>query len=126
MSDGLVNSIKIVERARVTGEVVIFPESNQLLIDIDSELDHAMYIRLSSILSEWCTIEREEIKPSSSAGHYHITLTLNKELDPVTRIALQACLGSDKKRELLSFIRFQRGDERPTIFIAPPMKLLKA
>lgn len=126
MSDGLVNSAKIVERAKVTGEIVIFPEPNQLLLDIDSDDDYQAYIRLSSILTEWCTITDEKIEASKTDGHRHITLTLNQELDSMTRIALQACLASDRKRELLSLIRFKKGDERPTIFIAAPIKLLTA
>lgn len=57
-------------------------------------------------------------KPSRSGapGKRHITLALNRKLTSVERILFQALLGSDRKRELLSYIRVLNSDPEPTLF----------
>jgi hypothetical protein len=121
---GLLNSDKIVERSQITGERVIFPAANELQLDIDSEADLAVYWDLRMIFTEahlWQEVSRV---PSKTKGHYHVTLSLSESITPIERLLLQACLGSDRKRELLGYLNLKRGDSRPTLFIEPPVKQL--
>jgi hypothetical protein len=39
-----------------------------------------------------------------------------RDLTPIERVTLQTILGSDPKREFLSFNRIENGDEHPTLF----------
>lgn len=61
-----------------------------------------------------------EAKSKSGGEHRHITLTLSNNISDVERILLQAILGSDPKRELLSYIRILRNIPQPTAFFELP------
>jgi hypothetical protein len=52
----------------------------------------------------------------SKGGHWHAKIVCDKPLSDITRIALQAVLGSDRKRELLSLCRYFAGSRYPTLF----------
>lgn len=41
---GILNSERVLERAKETGEVVSFPKANELQIDIDSDGDYTTYV----------------------------------------------------------------------------------
>jgi len=122
---GILNSERVLERAKETGEIVTFPKSNELQIDIDSDADYTVFIEMRNLLGElyqWKLISDE---PSKTEGHRHVVLRIDREMDALTRLLLQACLGSDRKRELLGYINLQRGDERPTLFIQPAPALVE-
>lgn len=53
---------------------------------------------------------------SKSRGHVHVYIYLRKALPLGTRIALQALLGSDLKRELYNWIRGCTGAKFPIVF----------
>jgi hypothetical protein len=123
---GLLNSDKVVERSKTTGERVIFPADDELQLDIDSEADLAVYRDLRTILTEAHFWSELSCVPSKTAGHYHVTMKLSHPVTAMERLLLQACLGSDRKRELLGYLNLTRGDQRPTLFIEPPIKQLTA
>ena len=54
--------------------------------------------------------------PSGRPGRHHVVVTMPRPVSPMERIALQAILGSDPIREMLSWFRIERGIEEPTIF----------
>lgn len=107
-------------RVQQGGLRVVLPEANQLQIDIDSE-EHLLSFMsaLGVILRNWDTegIDVEAHPSKSGLPRLHITLTLPFEVSPWQRIALQAALGSDPTRELLSATRLMRGDSHPTLFV---------
>lgn len=113
-------SDKAFEKAAANGWVVVKPKPNEVQIDIDRLEDLAVYTNNLSILKESAPdlVKKEEthVSPSGEPGHFHITLTLAQKITPVERIAIQAALGSDRKRELLSYLRTRRGDPVPTLF----------
>ena len=117
---GILNSDKVVEREQGLGlNDVVFPGPKELQIDIDSEADYAIFRDHMIVLTEWCMVRVVKDQPSKTSGHRHVTLEIGEEVTPLQRLLLQACLGSDRKRELLGFLNLQRGDSRPTLFIIP-------
>lgn len=55
--------------------------------------------------------------PSKTPGHEHVYIHAPHDLDPIMRIALQAILSSDRKREALSLLRvINKSDRPPTCF----------
>ena len=111
------------ELAEKKGLVVVYPKMDELFLDIDSSeafgrFEEHLYI-LDREMPGFLLEVRSE--PSASGGeHRHITLTLNRYVAAEERILLQAILGSDPKRELLSYIFFSRGREKPTCFFEKP------
>lgn len=97
---------------------IVFPTNNELFIDIDSEEDFDFYQSVKPMLNIQFTVVSEVIKPSQSGGVWkkHITLTLEEEVTETERLLLQACLGSDRKRELLGYFRVRINEPHPTLF----------
>lgn len=104
------------------GFEVVFPESNELLIDIDTEEQYRMfklhYERLRDE-QDFKTMSYTEHFSKSGPPRRHIHLKMPWSMSPIERIAWQAVLGSDVIRELLSMIRLYRGDGHPTLFAEP-------
>lgn len=100
------------------GMQVRLPKSNELFIDIDSEEDHThLWAMICVLSSNGIHLKVTENRPSRTQGHRHIVAELDHELTPLERILLQAVLGSDRKRELLSWIRIHAATGfEPTVF----------
>lgn len=110
------------------GKRVDYPEGNELFIDIDSTEDFYHYRAMVKVLAGMgIELYDERVTESSTKGHYHIRVRafdgpcvsgeMTESLDPMVRIALQAALGSDRKRELLAVLRILMGLKRPpTVF----------
>lgn len=98
--------------------------ANELQIDIDSNAAlnlfrahwHIFNSRMAAYRKPITSLTTIEPSPSGKRGHWHITITFQRALDPTTRIALQAVLGSDRMRELLSLCRLLNGSPIPTLF----------
>lgn len=97
---------------------IVFPEQNQLQIDIDDEVAFIHYLAMKDDLKRFYTLTNEEIHPSQfGLPKRHITLTLAEVVSPIERSLLQACLGSDRRREFFSLFRMANGDPHPTLFV---------
>lgn len=112
-----------IAQAEALGCNVVMPEPNQLFIDIDSNEDYRVFIEhhamLTSIGGEGGKIVSTKAS-KSGLPRCHIVLEFDRELSNVERVLLQAVLGSDRKRELLSWIRIRSGaTEHPTLFFEP-------
>ncbi len=94
---------ELVLKAAKTDRKVVLPEPNQLFIDIDSDEDLEFYECQMLILDRFVE-STETITASASPGHYHVVVTLSRDPSPWERVAMQAALGSDRKRELLAII----------------------
>jgi hypothetical protein len=107
------------------GMSIVYPAPNGLQIDIDSESHMAVFLRsMECFKRNWDGDIKFKTKPSSSGlPRQHITVTLPFVVESWQRIALQAALGSDPLRELLSSIRMMRGDISPTLFVEQPADL---
>jgi hypothetical protein len=112
------NSQRAIDEAKKLGMDVVFPESNQLQLDIDNDADYAYMQSVWDVLdAHWGIVDVEEHPSKSGLPKRHVTITLNKELAPVERVLLQACFGSDRKRELLSYLQVLNGDAHPILFL---------
>jgi hypothetical protein len=107
--------------AKAKGFQVVTPEDDELQLDIDGPEALAVYhknklkfeMHIGKILNE-------TIVPSRSGDPDKVHITLKAEAirchDVCERIAMQAFLGSDPTRELLSYIRWVNDDPNPTLF----------
>lgn len=113
------DSLEALERAKKEDLLVIFPKPNELLIDIDDAEGLKAFERCHNILEEHFGIIGVEMKPSMSGkvDHLHITVTLETEVNDIERIVLQACLGSDRMREILGLVMALSNDPHPTLFL---------
>lgn len=106
--------------AAATRECVIrIPANNELFVDIDNEDDYEVFQEHLDTLDEVVGIlEVEEHFSKSGPPHRHIVVRLSRDVrDDTERCLLQACLGSDRLHELLSWKAIQLGDMiSPTLF----------
>ena len=89
------------------GFKVIKTKPNLLLLDLDdgdaiNEWKHKLH-NVSKLLD--LTIESVGNWDSLSGTNQHVVIKVNKELTPMTRVALQIALGSDLRREMHSIRR---------------------
>lgn len=99
------------------GRILVEPAEDELFIDIDSEEDHdRCYAMLAMFATNGFGAKVIRDTPSRDEGHRHIVVRLDWKVDRISRIAFQACLGSDRKRELLSIFRVLLGQDVATVF----------
>lgn len=113
-------SADAIEAAEDRGLSTIFPAEDELLLDFDNSLDYDYFQETGrDILSQFWGIKKVEEKPSASnrPGHIHVRVTLENIITPMERFALQAALGSDRKRELLGIALLKNEDPHPTFLI---------
>lgn len=93
---------------------VVTPGMDELQIDIDSEDSLRIYEQGMTVLGKY-GVDFQEIKrvPSKDPGHWHIYLQAPFAVSTIERIAVQAILGSDLKRELYSYLRTVKDSPQP-------------
>jgi hypothetical protein len=108
------------QKAAARGLEVKTPRPNELFIDIDNARDFARFKTLIEMFSRVEDVMTWADTPSASGGqHRHVVVSLGREVTAFERIAFQAMLGSDLKREVLSYERAKTGSSHPTIFFEP-------
>lgn len=122
MSDG---NDRAEDKAAELGLVVVTPGPRQLFVDIDSDADNAyLEKQIARLISNGVTIVATGDTPSKSGlPKRHVTLEVDHDLTDIERIALQACLGSDRVREILSLCRVYKGISPATVFFERPETL---
>lgn len=98
--------------AQAQGLVPFLPEADELMLDLD-EADGApaARARVGEVLENNGIGVLASLTTTSKSGKYHLYLRLDRPVTPHERIALQACLGSDPVREVLSLLRLMQGGE---------------
>lgn len=91
------------------GLVIVEPRENVLQLDIDTGAQRDQYEIQRLVLQSIIPI-LETVATTSKGGKTHLYLCLRDSLSAEARIALQASLGSDPKREILTLrnLRDQR------------------
>jgi hypothetical protein len=120
MSYYVPESASTIEEATQDGLSVVYPERDELLLDFDNSLDYDFFMGTGQgILAQFWGVRKIETAPSASGkpGHLHCRVTLEKSVGPMERFALQAALGSDRKRELLGIAMLNNEDPNPTFLI---------
>lgn len=108
------------KKAEERGCQIKFPKLNELFIDIDNARDFARFKTCMEMFQRTERVASWVDTPSASGGqHRHIVVTLARDVSQFERIAFQAMLGSDLKREILSFESLRKGHSHPTVFFEP-------
>lgn len=100
--------------AKEQGLDVRYPMANELFVDIDDE--HSQKVFDENYLLIEGTTGLSATPSRRKENGRHIIVTLNRNVTPIERIALQAALGSDPRREAHSLRRYFAGDPLPTLF----------
>lgn len=110
------------------GFEILKGDSNTLLFDLDSEEALKIFQERIAIL------EKKAFNPiitisKSKSGNYHAVVKLgvdsNLLVEPL-RIAIQACLGSDWKREFLGVLRYFNNQKEVSMLFRPqPLEIIK-
>ena len=126
--NGMPNSQRAINVALSEGLTVRLPEANELLIDIDNEHSFMLYQKQMDILEKYVGTNGSKVTESRHGlPGRHIVVTLEHDITETERLLLQACLGSDRVRELLGYVQMKNGDAHPTLFLeANLQKLLDA
>ncbi len=114
---GLESKYAELEAEKYGGQVV-YPTQYELQLDLDSEEAVEGFRSRLRWLEKIIPVKQFGIGPSRSPGKFHAVVELEKPVSSdMERILLQACLGSDPIRELLSYRRVLERDPHPTLFI---------
>ena len=118
---GIPNSQRAINQAQIEGLEAIYPQHNELQIDIDNEHSYMLLKNQLHIVNKFIGFYNYKETPSKSGKPWkkHITLTFGYGVTftNLERVGLQAMLGSDRVRELLSYVQAQSGDPHPTLFL---------
>ena len=108
--------------AAAQGCKVVYPESNQIQLDIDNEKSYEDFLRrVESVERRLAWVMNIQIRPSKSGlPHRHITITVgNKEISDWERVGLQLMFGSDPVRESVNAMRCAAGVANPSCLFVP-------
>jgi hypothetical protein len=117
---GIPNSQRAINQAQIEGLEVVYPKGNELQIDIDNEHSYKLLQNQLLIVNKFVGSYFYKETPSKSGDpdKKHITLAFDdRGFSDLERIGLQAMLGSDRVRELLSLVQAESGDPHPTLFL---------
>ena len=100
------------------GYHIVEPKEDELFIDIDNDIQYINFLEMIELFERHIQNKIQyEIKNSKTKDHKHIYVKWSMEIESVQeRIMLQAILGSDNKKEALSFLRLINGIEKPILF----------
>ena len=112
------NSARAIREAAEDDLDIVYPEDNQLQIDIDSDHALSIFFEMKQLLEKYYGVKDCKMAYSrSGAPKRHITVTLDRAMSNYERIALQVACGSDRVREMLGLIQEKMGDPHPTLFL---------
>ena len=91
---------------------VVVAENNTLLLDYDSKQvpEQFSLLKLLPLVKEFEHYE-------SRSGNRHVVVYLSEPLGELSRIAWQAILGSDPKREALHMASLHKGNLNPIVLV---------
>jgi len=105
-----------VDKMTELGYKIYYPENNELLIDIDTKEQYEQFkAKFSRLVKEFEDTTYSIIVSKSGYPHQHIIVKMGFDLNNSERIALQAILGSDPIREMLSLFRHFNVDPFPSL-----------
>lgn len=120
----LQNEMEHIRNAKDAGYEIVKNNSQQLTFDLDGE--EALEIFKSRV----GVLERKGLSPfvvisKSKSGNYHAVVGLGggQNISEALAIAIQACLGSDWKREMLGVLRQLNGQENQVSLLFRPKDL---
>lgn len=111
-----------VARATAEGFEIVWPRPGQVLLDLDDDESLIHYEKILPMARDiFGAVERDRW-PSKSGQAWHVIVEVDHDLTAIERVALQAAMGSDRKRELMATARSMRGDEMVSVLFKPANK----
>lgn len=110
--------------AQAAGFLIVRGNENTLLLDLDTSAGLEQFHRMYEMVDSKFKILSSETWKSKS-GHSHVKLLIREALSAAQRIALQAVLGSDPKRETFGVYKLTKGVEEPSILFRPPSSIVE-
>ena len=107
-----------ISQAMSKGMAVIRGGKNTLLFDLDTE-EALTVFRLRSQILEAKGFSPHIVITRSEHGNYHAVVTVTRDMTEGIRLAIQACLGSDWKREFLGVLRNLNKQESVSLLFQP-------
>lgn len=100
----------------------VWPKGDRLLLDLDSAEQVLQFVTvgLPTLLANW-KVRHIHVWASRSKGT-HAMLVMAKSFTAAERVALQAALGSDPVREMISVARLRAGIEPHSTLYKPQPK----
>lgn len=109
--------MEFIKEVEACGEKIIYPSEWELFIDIDTEEQFNKHEQLWDMFLRFNAAQRTIYPSRNGLPGRHIIVSLARKVSDYERITLQACLGSDQVRELLSLQRLHNNDLPATLFI---------
>jgi hypothetical protein len=106
------------KHAESCGFEVVRGDEKTLLLDIDSGPAFRQFEINRDLVDQLVGIEDYTVWNSQSSKH-HVKLKLKRPLSIEVRLLLQTCLGSDVRRELLTYKRILEGETEPSMLFRP-------
>lgn len=97
---------------------IVTGDDLHILLDLDTPDDEKVYADMLPLVEHHLQI-REEKRWRSRNGGLHVVLASSRPLNVRSRLVIQACLGSDLKKEFLSLVRVWKGIEQPVMLFRP-------
>ncbi len=109
---------KAVAKAAELGLDIVEPDALTLQLDLDGQ---DAVVEFETRLTFLQSLEEAVVTyTTSKSGNKHAYVKLGRRVGVSERIALQAALGSDWRRELFSILRLNRGNEHATLLFEIP------
>lgn len=109
-----------IENARAAGMTIVKGNDNILLLDLDTAEGQRQYRQaLEMVDDKFDVVGVEAWTSKSGGGRTHVKLLIRHAAPAAARVALQAILGSDPKRETFGIWKLVNGIEEPNLLFRP-------
>jgi len=99
---------------------VVMGHDNLLLLDLDDKAARSTFDHNLDVVKRIFGVEKIDAWVSKSGGdHQHVAVTLKQKATILERVAIQAALGSDPIREILTLVRLRNGVKEPSRLFRP-------
>ena len=107
--------------AEKAGFEIVRGDDRTLLLDLDTPNAISQFASMRDMVRDKVGFVEVERWPSKSGGgRTHVRISIRDPLSPIERIAVQAMLGSDPKRELLGLLKIRAGiNGDPSVLFRP-------
>lgn len=111
-----------IKEAQEDGFTVRVAQADEILLDLDTPESELQFNDNLQLFASLFGVVNVEGWKSKSKGRHVVVHTATKRISDAERIALQAALGSDGKREIIAIKRLRDGDTRPSVLFRPTVK----
>lgn len=108
-----------IEAAKANGHGIVLPSPNTLLLDLDTSESLDRYEALRDTFFERFKLQEKSRWQSGSGIGWHVVVEMEESTGSYFIVAMQAILGSDPVREILSLERIENNVDPYGFLIKP-------